>query len=97
MTIRMCKRTGIPLHASRSQARDREMSTGSLLRLIASLWILALASLERSCAYLHGTRRSRGDELLGEMQAKSASMCEVTFGIMIDICVKRNDSEHVLR
>ena len=43
MTIRMCKRAGTVLHASRSQARDREMSTGSLIPLERQLVALSFS------------------------------------------------------
>ena len=69
------------------------MSTGSLLpleRQFVALSFSVAGTLMR--VYLHGARRPRGEELLREMQAKSASMCEVTFGL--DICVKRGDFEH---
>ena len=58
-----------------------------------ALWTRPCTTLPRgrSCAYTHGARKSRGEKLLKDMEVKSASVCEVTFGIVFDICVARGD------
>ena len=80
-------------------ARDREMSTGSLLPLERQIVALRFWFRRRWNAHARICTARAGlvVEILREMQAKSASMCEVTFGIVLDICVKRGDFEHVLR
>ena len=55
------------------------------------------AAIVSRCRCVAGTRRSRGEKLLKEMEAKSASVCEVTFGIVFDRFVKRGDFDAAQR